>query len=244
MDPPLELFVLSWGVYPRRVLTYLSEKNLLNSPLIKVSESTANETGELSAPRKPKGSVPVLRLPDGSFIKQSIAIIMYFEDICDHPEEPWQVELSKQANGSMLGETAAEKARVRDMLCLADEITSQFVLACHKGTALFVPLETTNATASKLIMEYCYKNLKLLAKYYDNDSRFDGDEAKVNVADCVLQAVLYFGKDVYSLDLVVDPELASLRGFYEWMEKRESVKVELPCPEWIQKLASRWLPVE
>src|SRR6478752_7223572 len=104
MSTPLELFSLSWGMYPRRVLIYLAEKNLLKSPLIKVTEVTVSpNSNSLTAPGKPKGTAPILRLPHGKFIKQSIAILEYFEDICDHPQQPWQIELAKGAGGSMLG---------------------------------------------------------------------------------------------------------------------------------------------
>ncbi|KAL4725767.1 hypothetical protein ACLX1H_007920 [Fusarium chlamydosporum] len=200
MHPPLELFVLSWGVYPRRVLIYLEEKNLSTTQLIKITEVTVDK-GKLSAPGKPSGTAPMLRLPDGTFIKQSIAILEYFEEICQQPEEAWQIELAKHAHGSMLGNTAAEKARVRDMLSLADEITSQFGFACHKGTALFKQLEEPHPTSAKLMLQYCCKNLKLLARYYNNDARLGGSDSQVNIADCVLYSVLYFAKELYLLDL-------------------------------------------
>ncbi|OBS28426.1 hypothetical protein FPOA_02364 [Fusarium poae] len=246
MNPPLELFVLSWGVYPRRVLIYLAEKGLLNSPLIKITEVTV-DNGKLFAPGKPSGTAPVLRLPGGSFIKQSVAILGYFEDTCQHPKEDWEVELVKNANGSMLGDTAAERGRVRDMLSLADEITSQFGFACHKGSVLFQTVEETHPITAKLILEYCYKNLRLLDKYYEDDGRLrrSSDDDRANIADCVLYSVLHFAKDLYRLDLLSDPELVNLRAFYEWFGKRESVQVDDDhFPGWIQELASQWLAVE
>ncbi|VTT68326.1 unnamed protein product [Fusarium fujikuroi] len=211
MSTPLELFSLSWGMYPRRVLIYLAEKSLLKSPLIKITEVTVSpNSNSLTAPGKPKGTAPILRLPDGVFIKQSIAILEYFEDICDNPQQPWQVELAKDAGGSMLGRTAEEKARVREVLGLADEITSQFGFACHKGTALFDMLEETHPVTAKLALEYCTKNLKLLEKYYEGDTRFNGGDGRVTIADCVLYSTLHFAKDLYSLDLLADHELTFL----------------------------------
>ncbi|KAM0347351.1 hypothetical protein ACHAPU_004871 [Fusarium lateritium] len=246
MEPPLELFSLSWGLYPRRVLIYLAEKGLYKSPLIKFTEVTVSqEDGKLTAPGKPSGTVPVLRLPDGTFIKQSIAILEYFEDICVHPTEPWQVELAKSANTSMLGETPEERARVREMLSLVDEVTSQFGFACHKGTLLFDMIEETHPTTAKLVLEYCQKNLKLLARYYENDGRFGNGGGSVTIADCVLYSTLHFAKDLYAVDLSMDQELASLRKFYGWFGGRESVQVpDDHFPQQIKELACQWLPVE
>ncbi|KAG5665480.1 hypothetical protein KAF25_009605 [Fusarium avenaceum] len=245
METPLELFSLSWGVYPRRVLIYLAEKGLLELPLIKFTEVDVSQEGKLTAPGKPAGSVPVLRLPDGTFIKQSIAILEYFEDICQNPAEPWQVELSKAAkNGSMLGQTAQEKARVREILSLADEVTSQFGFACHKGTALFNMLEETHPVTAKLVLEYCQKNLKLIERYYVDDLRFNSN-GQATIADCVLYSVLHFAKDLYALDLLADPELASLRAFYKWFGGRESVQVaDDHFPQQIKELSSQWLPLD
>ncbi|KAF5679419.1 hypothetical protein FHETE_836 [Fusarium heterosporum] len=246
MEPPLELFYLSWGVFPRRVLIYLAEKGFHKSPLIKFTEVAVSQTdGKLTAPGKPSGTVPVLRLPDGTFIKQSIAILEYFEDICEHPTEPWQIELTKSANTSMRGGTPQERARVRDMLSLTDEITSQFGFACHKGTVLFSMIEETHPTSARLILENCQKNLKLLARYYEDDTRFGNDDAKVTIADCVLYSTLHFAKDLYAMDLLVDSELASLRKFYEWFGGRESAQVaDDHFPQQIKELSCQWLPVE
>jgi glutathione S-transferase len=245
METPLELFALSWGVYPRRVLIYLAEKGLLKSPLIKFTEVTVSQDGRLTAPGKPVGTVPVLRLPDGTFIKQSIAVLEYFEDICQNPTEPWQFELSKTANNSMLGQTAQEKARVREILSLADEVTSQFAFACHKGTALFKMLEETHPVTAKLVLEYCQKNLKLIERYYVDDPRFSSADGQATVADCVLYSVLHFAKDLYAMDLLADPELTSLRAFYKWFGERESVQVaDDHFPQQIKGLASQWLPLE
>ncbi|KAG5769103.1 hypothetical protein H9Q69_014128 [Fusarium xylarioides] len=246
MSTPLELFSLSWGMYPRRVLIYLAEKKLLASPLIKLTEVTVSpNSNSLTAPGKPQGTAPILRLPDEKFIKQSIAILEYLEDNCDDPQQPWQVELAQNASGSMRGRTAEEKARVREVLGLADEVTSQFGFACHKGTALFGMLEETHPITAKLALEYCRKNLKLLEKYYEGDTRFGGRDGQVTIADCVLYSTLHFAKDLYALDLLADPELISLRAFYAWFGGRESVQVpEDHFPAQIKELACQWLPVE
>lgn len=246
MSAPLELFVLPWGVYPRRILLYLSEKGLLSSPLIKITAVEITQQGMSTPAGKPPGSVPILKLPDGTFIKQSLAILDYLEDICDHPdpEIAWQVELAQSAEntGSMRGQTAQDKARTRDMLSLIEEVNCIFGFAAHKGSKLFVPMETTSALASKLALEYCAKMLKALDEYYGSVRALD-EGRPVTIADCALFSLLQFSKGLYDLDLASG--FPNLTRFYEVFEKRESARVEDDhFPEQIRELARQWLPIE
>ncbi|KAI6778738.1 uncharacterized protein J7T54_000772 [Emericellopsis cladophorae] len=248
MFATLTLYTLTWGVYPRRVLIYLAEKGLSHSPHIDVVSCDVSEAGTLIAEGKPPGTVPVLRLPDGSFIKQSVAIIDYLEDICAQPDpaQAWQKELAESAdrNTDMRGTTAEERASHRDMVILADEATSLFGFACHKGTALFVDLETTSALTAKLALEFCTKNLRLLDRYYAEDAGKNA-ERPVRVVDCVLFSTLQFARNLYNLDLLDDAELSHLRSFCLDFEERDSVQVgEDFYPDELRKLASQWLPLE
>jgi len=249
MTTQLELYVLPWGLYPRRVLLYLSAKNLLSSPLIKITPVSISQTGQLIAHGKPPGSVPILRLPDGTFIKQSLAIIEFFEDVCESPDpaKDWQVALAKSANRDfdMRGGSSEAKARTREVLGLVDEATSQFAFACHKGTALFVPMEETNALTAKLALEYCKKTLRLVEENYAAELSRSVDEGRVSIADCVLYSLLLFSKGVYGVDLLSEPELPVLQRVRGMMQARGWVELEeAQCPEQIRSLASQWLPVE
>lgn len=248
MSPQLELYVLPWGIYPRRVLIYLAEKGLESSPAIKITPVSMTSTS-MEAPGKPSGSVPILRLPDGTFIKQSIAILEYLEDLCDNPDpaQDWQIQLAKSASNrpSMRGESPKDKARTREILALADEASSQFCLACHKGTALFIPIEQTNALTAKLALEYCRKNLKILEEDYFADNSQLRDSGQPTIAHCVLYSMLQFSRELYDIDLLSDPELPSLRRFYEEFKKRDCAGIGKPqYPDEIKKLACQWLSVE
>ncbi|UPL04101.1 hypothetical protein LCI18_015035 [Fusarium solani-melongenae] len=242
MTASLELFVLPWGVYPRRVLLYLSEKGILSSPLIKITPVTITRQGMSTPDGKPPGTVPMLKLPDGTFIKESVAILEYFEDICADPQSDWQKELAKSAvKSSMRGETPEQRARIRDMLFLSGEACNYFGFACHKGTALFALSEATNAHAAKLSLEYCKKTLTHLSEYYEGDNL--EDDRQVTIADCVLYSMLHFAKDLYGLHLVDD--LPNLQRFYGAFGKRESAQVkEDHFPQEVKELACQWLPVE
>ncbi|KAM5345267.1 hypothetical protein ACJ41O_011129 [Fusarium nematophilum] len=241
MSPVLELFFMNWGVYPRRILLYLAEKGLLSSPLIKLTPVTITLAGMSTPAGKPPGTVPIMKLPGGKFIKQSVAILEYLEDICEHPQSDWQEELARSAKqGSLRGETAEEKARVRDMACLADEVNIMFGFAGHKGTALFTPVETSSPITAKLALENARKNLKLLEEYYEGDVL---DDRPVNIADCILYSMLHFSKDLYDLDLVEG--MPNLERFYTAFQGRESARVdEDHFPQDIKELASQWLPVD
>ena len=246
MSDQLELFVLPWGLYPRRILLYLAQRNLLSSPIIKITPVAVSQEGQLTAPGKPAGSVPILRLPDGTFIKQSIAILEYLEDACSAPDptQEWQGTLARQAKkGSMRAQSHEERARTREMLSLADEATSQFGLACHKGSKLFVPMEETNATAARLILEYCKKNLKNLEENfgYEFAGCFEAD-GSVTIAHCVLYSTLSFAKELYGVDLLEEPKLAKLGSFYEAFKETDDARLEEGFyPEMIKELACQWL---
>ncbi|KPM43825.1 hypothetical protein AK830_g2818 [Neonectria ditissima] len=242
----LELFVFPWGVSPRRVLLYLAEKGLLSCPLIKITQVAVTSKGELVAPGKPPGSVPILRLPDGTLIKQSVAILDYLEDICDSPDpkQPWQTELAQSASAkrSMRGTTAEERARTREMMLLADEATGYFNLACHKGSKLFAANEPTSAVAAQLILDWAQRPLKLLEAHYVGDSRLEEDGGWVTVADCVGYALLEFAEGFYQVDLISDPQLVGLRAFYQAFKKRQSAQIQGDhFPEEMKKLACQWL---
>jgi glutathione S-transferase len=247
MRPSLELYVLPWGIYPRRILLYLSEKGLESSPAIKITPVTLTSTS-MEAPGKPPGSVPILALPDGTFIKQSVAILEYLEDLCDDPDpaQDWQMQFAASAlnKTSMRGETPQEKARTREMLALADEASSHFGFACHKGTALFVPREQTSALAAKLALESCKKALKLLEENYFFAE--DGELTCCTIAHCVLYSLLQFARELYGVDLLCGPELPALRAFYDGFRERDGARRrgEERYPEEIRKLACHWLPVE
>jgi glutathione S-transferase len=143
-----ELFVLSWGVYPRRILLYLSEKQFPSS-LITITPCTISTQGALEAPGKPAGTVPILSLEDGSHIRQSVAILYHLEELYDS-------ELGQSHHGdshSFIGNTPLERAVTREILALADEATTHFGVSCHKGRALFTPLEAQSVVAAEFALE-------------------------------------------------------------------------------------------
>ncbi|CZR67309.1 uncharacterized protein PAC_17208 [Phialocephala subalpina] len=103
----------TWGVYPRRVLIYLAEKGLLGSTGIKITPGTTTVTS-MTAPGKPPGSVPFLSFGDGRYIKQSVTILEYFEDVCDAAEASQSDQkapnvFERHVSGSMQAERPRRK---------------------------------------------------------------------------------------------------------------------------------------
>jgi glutathione S-transferase len=253
-----ELYIIPGGLYPRRVLLYLAEKDLLDSSSIKLTPVTTTVTLKATAPGKPPGSLPILALGDGTFIKQSIPIIEYFEDLRDGAQSlpPYnpssnreigkaQQEMLVTAKGTMRGRTAEEKARTREILGLADEATTHFSFACHKGSAMFSPMERQSPVTSKPAIDSCRKTMALIEEYYEKDFRFkegvnsgrDEPPCNATTADCVLFSLVQFAEIMYGVDLV--QELPNLLRFKQWFEKRENAKVEgMLYDEKLKKIAS------
>ena len=246
MTAPLELFVLEWGIYPRRATIYLSEKGLLDSKYIKITPASVTAEGKLEAPGKPPGTMPILVLPDGQAITQSLAIIEYFEDIIENPQEAWQKELvasmPPEKTRSMRGKQNdhLERARVREMLAIADEVTSLSTFGLHKGSKLFEAMEPTSAEASRLAFAHCERNLGLLEQYYGGFEERMEKESGPNIVDCMFFSILQFMKVLYGKDLIAGrPNLVK---FYETFKERDSARIpEGYYPEIVSVLAPQWL---
>lgn len=256
-----ELYIIPGGLYPRRVLIYLAEKRLLDSPFLTITPVTTTFTLKMTAPGKPPGSVPILELGDRTFIKQSIPIIEYFEDLCEGvqsspPYNPssnreigaGQQELLSSAAETMRGRTAEEKARTREILGLADEATTHFSFACHKGSAMFSLMEVQSPAAAKFAMASCRNTMALIEEYYKDDYRFkedtnngsDGGQYSATVADCVLFSLLQFAEVMYGVELVQGH--LCLQRFKEWFEKRDSASTDrIIYDENLRTVASHWI---
>jgi glutathione S-transferase len=235
----LELYVLEFGVYPRRVVIYLKEKGLLDSGMIKITPVDLQGV----APGKPKGTSPMLRLPDGTFIKQSIAILEYFEDICQDPQQEWQHKLASYSKQpTMRGQSAEERARMRSIMGLAEEAMIYFGFACHKGSRVFETVEPSCPEGAKMSMESSKKDLKLIETYLEGDTRFDTDGGIPTIADCILFSFLQFTNNFYSFNILAGSDLPNLERFYENFGRRESTKIASEVyPEFLKDLARQWL---
>ena len=123
---PWLLYAYPWMPYPRRVIIYLREKGIPDS-LVKVAQvsdpQSGNEVVDSSLPSRPAGSLPILAIPSSAagewvYARQSMAIINFLEELCEGGE----YGLSSP-RGSLFGDDALARARVCEVLTLAEECT-------------------------------------------------------------------------------------------------------------------------
>jgi glutathione S-transferase len=79
------LYSNSWAPNPKRVLIYLSEKNI-TVPAREIDMRQNEHKREEYSAINPLQEVPALELDDGTIITESIAICRYFEEL--HPDPP------------------------------------------------------------------------------------------------------------------------------------------------------------
>jgi len=96
---PHQLWVFHGGAAPRRVTIYLAERKFSSSFITILPTTIAHPGAKTIAPGKPPGTVPLLQLPSGEFIIESLAIIDYLEDIAESQNMP-----------SLRGNTPLERA--------------------------------------------------------------------------------------------------------------------------------------
>jgi len=84
----------------------------------------------MAAPGKPLGTSPILSFRDGRFIKQSIAIIEYFEDLSEAAADGIELDLTeeeretgRQAGPIMRRNAVKERAKTREILGLVCHLT-------------------------------------------------------------------------------------------------------------------------
>jgi glutathione S-transferase len=186
----MNLYIVPLAPNPTRVRLYVAEKNAAGAE-IQLTEIQVNllkgeqNTAEHLA-RNPFGRVPVLELPDGTHLCESLAIIEYLEEC--HPEPP------------MIGREPLERARVRDLERIAEMGVLQTVTRIVHATNSPLGLAPNPEVAA-----FFRPALDKALAFLDN-TLVDGREfiagAGCSIADCTLQAAFQFARfgqlDAYS----------------------------------------------
>ena len=130
---PWLLYAYPWMPYPRRVIIFLREKGIPES-LVKVARvadpQDGNEVVDSSLPARPAGSLPILAIPSMAsektsngnqwvHLRQSMSIINYLEELCNNGEYGFS-----SPHGSLVGTDALARARIGEILSLAEECTT------------------------------------------------------------------------------------------------------------------------
>lgn len=106
----MKLYFFPVAPNPTRVRLYLAEKAAggaeipIEQVMVNLREGEQHQPDHLA--RNPFGKLPVLELPDGSFLLESLAIIEYLEEC--YPDPP------------MIGRVPEERARVREIERIAE----------------------------------------------------------------------------------------------------------------------------
>lgn len=211
------LYILPWGLYPRRITIYLHEKRLL--PHLTLVPVSVTPTGLSSVPGKPPGTVPILEAAPGVYIRQSNAILEYLEDTYAAPD--------------LRGATPIARAKTRELLDLANEATAVFALYLHNASALFAGLEPQSRETARAMLDRLHTLLAQIEGMVDGVGPYLGG-AEVSLVDCVMVATWQFGVHVYGVDIF--ERHSRLRAFAKVMETRESTKWE-EAPEFIVEKA-------
>ncbi|KAF4957859.1 hypothetical protein FSARC_11155 [Fusarium sarcochroum] len=205
---PWLLYAYPWMPFPRRVIIYLREKGIPSSlvTVVPVSDPQLGDTAPKAFPPRPAGSLPILAIPGSdpsdfksyTYIKQSIAIMNYLDELCDAGELGFPKSLY-----SMRGKDALSRARVTELLCLADELTTSWNPVRSFGTGagtMSIP------EASKEMMRWLHRTLATIEGWFqDRDFsglRQGGDQGP-NIAEIVLYQFLEFTKDCYGKDMTM-----------------------------------------
>ena len=98
----MKLYMVPLAPNPTKVMLYISEREEMGADLgieqIVVNTVKGRHKEPEHLARNPFGTVPTLELDDGSFIRESLAIVEYLEDkFPDHPIHPADPEARGQA---------------------------------------------------------------------------------------------------------------------------------------------------
>ena len=208
----MKLYKVALAPNPTKVMLYIAERAELGTEM-GIEQITVNTVkGQQREPehlaRNPFGTVPALELDDGSYIKESLAIIAYLED--------------KFPDGAIITGTPEEKGHARDLERIVDlRICGPMGGYGHAvNSPLGLPKDPEKAEqllkAMQKPLDYIEESLA------DSRPLLNGD--KISIADCTLQASLQFMRFIET-DVFGDRPL--LRAWDERYRERPAAKAVL-----------------
>lgn len=209
----MKLHEFTNGLYPRRITIYLAEKSL---GAVERVAHTPDQTWPPESIRaiSPRGTVPILEIPGEGIIRASMAILEYLEE--KHPEP------------TMIGTTPEARAQVRELVGLADEMTTHFVVWSHKGSDMYKASGEIDLAVGGFAAKNYYRRLDQLEEMVSTiGGRFlSGDE--VTIADCVLMATVQFADALYGVPMT-DERPVLQRWYRDFLTRPSAVGCEYPA---------------
>jgi glutathione S-transferase len=209
----MQLYFFPIAPNPTKVRLYLAEKAeggcaiLLEEVVVNLIAGEQKSDAHFA--RNPFGKLPVLELEDGSFIRESLSIIQYLEDL--YPEPP------------LIGADPRERARVRDLERVAEQGVLASVARIVHATDSPLGLASNPAVAD-FFRELLPPNLAFLEAALVEGGPFIAGE-RPTIADCTLAAALQFGR-FRKLEFLDDYEhLGRWDAFYRERPAAKSVLV-------------------
>ena len=224
-----KLWVFDGGAAPRRVVIYCVERNFAQGFIDIIPTTISGPGAPAVAPGKPPGSVPMLALPSGELITESLSILDYLEDVA-----------KLQGLPSLRGSTPVEQAKVRTLLSLIETVTLSVEIAAVNGSVAFAPLVEGQQSAGleRWLMAFVHSNLGRIEEVADPQGPYlvkpADSSAEVSTADCALFATLQYASELWGLNLV--DEHPRLKSFHETFAKRPSAAV--PENTWPQQMTA------
>ncbi|KAL1605079.1 hypothetical protein SLS60_004622 [Paraconiothyrium brasiliense] len=253
--------------FPRRIAGYLSEKRIPQSAItiVHVTDPAKGDhvvpSQSFRFPPRPKGSLPILAIPpsdesqDWTYIRQSMPIIYYLEEAC----APGGQLAHLNARALIKGGDALERARIAEMLTLAEELLISWKPVRSFGTAVGTLKYPAGA---KEMLRWVKRTVAAVDKLLvDRDLGYLKDDTKtVSIAEIVLFHFFDFVEYCYGVDLTkgsgavvkavygteTQEEYTRLEEFYRNFKVRESAKRDVEKGELaasdVLKVMQSWHP--
>lgn len=249
---PYLLYFYPWMPYPRRVIIYLREKGI-SSSVVTVVPVTDPQLGSIAPAEfspKPPGSLPILAIPisenqakspeDFVYIRQSLAIMNYLDDLCDAGLDGFPKSAYPMRGAGILG-----RARDRELLSITEECMPGWNPVRLFGSGLGTMAIPVAAMES---LRWIHRQLATIEGWWKDQDfsglQKDGDR-QVTMAEIVLYGFLEFTVEVYGRDLTQGSgksgkdvyggetiqSYPKLREFYKAFKTRDSARLDAAAGE-------------
>lgn len=201
----MKLFYFPIAPNPTKVRIYLREKGIALEE-VRVNLGAGEQRQPAFLARNPRGRLPVLELPDGRSLTESLAIIEYLEEL--HPDPP------------LWGRTPEERAVARELERICDQGVLIAIARIIHATRSPLGLPPRPQVAEQC-REVLAETLRVL------DARIGAGPfvagSRVTVADCTLAAGFGFA-DWAALE--IEPAFANVAAWRERFRQRPSLKLD------------------